>query len=180
MRMELPSSEMSLKVRRPGLTVDVGATFDVGYAHGGDAVTMAEATSGMFERAISIFRCSYSFVSQSRGAAAMDDGYPAVLWVAQYAPHSASYVPVYVDADAVPEALATGSLHEVDVKAQYWAHALVGNWAARFWDVAMPLVGAKIDAVQSDVDAKRFHVEEAAKATKGCLLYTSPSPRDRG
>ena len=146
---------------------DVGATFDVGYAHGGDAVTMAEATSGMFERAISIFRCSYSFVSQSRGAAAMDDGYPAVLWVAQYAPHSASYVPVYVDADAVPEALATGSLHEVDVKAQYWAHALVGNWAARFWDVAMPLVGAKIDAVQSDVDAKRFHVEEAAKATKG-------------
>ena len=137
------------------------------YSHGGDAVTMAEATSGMFERAISIFRCSYSFVSQSRGAAAMDDGYPAVLWVAQYAPHSASYVPVYVDADAVPEALATGSLHEVDVKAQYWAHALVGNWAARFWDVAMPLVAAKIDAVQSDVDAKRFHVEEKAKATKG-------------
>ncbi|KAH8054252.1 C69 peptidase-like protein [Aureococcus anophagefferens] len=146
---------------------DTSATFDVGYAHAGDAVTMDEASSGMFERAISIFRCSYSFVSQSRGVRGEAAGYPSVLWVAQYAPHAASYVPVYVDADAVPEPLASGSLHAVDAKAQYWAHAMVGNWAARFWDAAMPIVAKTIDDVANDIEAKRRAVEEAAKDADG-------------
>ena len=146
---------------------DTSATFDVGYSHASDAVTMDEASSGMFERAISIFRCSYSFVSQSRGVRGEAAGYPSVLWVAQYAPHAASYVPVYVDADAVPEPLASGSLHAVDAKAQYWAHAMVGNWAARFWDAAMPIVAKTIDDVANDIEAKRLVVEEAARGADG-------------
>ena len=81
---------------------DLTETFDVGYAHAADAVTDDEANAGLFERSISIFRCAYSFVSQSRGAKGKAAGYPAVLWVGQYAPHASSYVPVYVDADAVP------------------------------------------------------------------------------
>ena len=34
-------------------------------AHPKDAITQQEADSGGFERAISIFRCAYSFVSQT-------------------------------------------------------------------------------------------------------------------
>ena len=45
---------------------DMAATPDVGYA-AADSITLEEATSGKFERAISMFRTSYSFVSQSRG-----------------------------------------------------------------------------------------------------------------
>ena len=78
-------------------------------------------------------------VTQSRGAEAKKAGAPATVWVAQYAPHSASYVPVYVEADAVPDELATGSLHKVDHTSLYWAGALVGNWAGRLYDAAYPL-----------------------------------------
>mmetsp|Transcript_1141 Transcript_1141/g.3290 ORF Transcript_1141/g.3290 Transcript_1141/m.3290 type:complete len:629 (-) Transcript_1141:1757-3643(-) len=110
----------------------------------GDSVSAVAATAqGRFERAISLFRCAYSFVSQP------GKNHPMV-WVAQYAPHSASYVPVFAAADAVPSALAVGSLHEVHFGAQYWAHALVGNWAARFYVVAQPLVAEKRDAVDAE------------------------------
>lgn len=114
--------------------------------------------SGHYERAISIFRCAYSFVSQP------SDTVP-VFWVSQYAPHSGSYVPVYVDALEVPHALSVGSLHAVDLEAQYWPHALVGNWAARFYRVAQPIVATRQDAVDSKIRSDRIAFEETLKTS---------------
>jgi len=123
---------------------DPGDTLDI---YPGDGVSQYDATSaGAFERATSIFRCSYSFVAQPRADPAAD---PAMAWVAQYAPHAASYTPVFPAAPDVPNALSTGSLHEVDTTSQYWAHAVVGNWAARFYLVAHPIVAAERDAVEA-------------------------------
>lgn len=141
---------------------DLGATHDVGYEHASDAITDAEANSGLFERSISIFRCAYSFVSQSRGASGRASGYPAVLWVGQYAPHSSNYVPVYVEADAVPDELASGSLHEVDAASLYWPSALVGNWIGRFYDVAYPIVLETLEATAEATEVARLDAEERA------------------
>lgn len=108
---------------------------------------------GGYERAISIFRCAYSFVSQP------SDMLP-VFWVSQYAPHSGSYVPVYVNALEVPHSLSVGSLHSVDLDAQYWPHALVGNWAARFYRVAQPIVVARQNAVDAKIRSDRIAFEK--------------------
>uniref|UniRef100_A0A7S3K181 Dipeptidase n=1 Tax=Aureoumbra lagunensis TaxID=44058 RepID=A0A7S3K181_9STRA len=121
-----------------------------------DYVTATQANDGgRFERAISIFRCSYSFVSQPALFHTTDNtqekdylNTPPAFWTAQYAPHSASYVLIFPQADHIPPSLATGSLHQVDSISQYWAHALVGNWAARFYLIAQPLVVE----VRDDVD----------------------------
>ena len=137
---------------------------------GEDGVSTATAsTEGRFERAISLFRCAYSFVSQPRLIAG-DAQVPPMVWLAQYAPHSASYVPVFAEAKEVPSALAVGSLHEVDAEAQYWCHALVGNWAGRFYVAAMPYVAQTRD----DLDAQtRFDLVQ--------FLETEPlSPQQLG
>ncbi|KAJ1449578.1 peptidase family C69-domain-containing protein [Pelagophyceae sp. CCMP2097] len=85
--------------------------------------TKAEALSGggRFERAVSMFRTSYSF------AAASAPGAAPVIWFAQGAPHAAVYAPVLVDGD-VPSAFSRGSLFEFSWESSWWATDLVANW----------------------------------------------------
>ena len=54
---------------------------------------------GSFDRAISMFRTSYSIVAVAR--ASVPDQL-ALVWICQYAPSSSSYAPFYVSAAAVP------------------------------------------------------------------------------
>jgi dipeptidase len=64
-----------------------------------DNLTVVQINEGGFERAISMFRTSYSIVTVPR------DTVPDVLslvWFTQYAPHSSSYVPLYVSAKKLP------------------------------------------------------------------------------
>ncbi|RLN54866.1 hypothetical protein BBJ29_002465 [Phytophthora kernoviae] len=103
---------------------------------------------GHFERAISIFRASYSFVS------IVDPFNPdnAFLWFGQYAPHATTYTPVFVQVTDVPEQLSRGSLYAFDRESSFWIHALVGNWAARFYSYTSPFVGKVQDEVESYAD----------------------------
>ncbi len=64
-------------------------------------MTMLELLAGGYERAISMFRTSYSFVAVSR--ADVPDSL-ALLWYSQYNPASSSYAPLYVSAEHVPAA----------------------------------------------------------------------------
>lgn len=64
-----------------------------------DNLTRMDIVQGSYERAISLFRTSYSFVAVARTA--VPDSL-SLLWFAQYAPSSASYVPLYVGARKAP------------------------------------------------------------------------------
>jgi len=154
------------------------------FPHDGVSATAA-AEDGRFERAISLFRCAYSFVSQPRNFRLEENGdetqvvaAPPMVWVAQYAPHSASYVPVFAEASEVPKALAEGSLHEVSQTAQYWPHALVGNWAARFYVVAMPIVKAARDKAEQKTrrDLADFLFLLGEEDKEGDATTTAPPP----
>ncbi len=50
-----------------------------------------------FQRPISLWRTSYSTVTQSRRG--LPNAVGAVTWIAQYAPHFASFLPVYAAAN---------------------------------------------------------------------------------
>lgn len=108
-------------------------------------VTKEDLAGGHFERAISIFRASYSFVSIADPANS-DNGY---IWFGQYAPHATTYAPVFTKVAKVPEHYTRGSLYALDRESSFWIHALVGNWAARYYTYAHPYVAK----VQDDVEA---------------------------
>jgi dipeptidase len=63
-------------------------------------MTFAEALSGSYERAISLFRTSYSFVAVPRPSV---PDVLALLWYGQYAPSSSSYAPFYLAASTPPK-----------------------------------------------------------------------------
>ena len=62
-------------------------------------MTSMDLLQGSFERAISMFRTSYSFVAHARKVPSA----LSLLWFGQYAPHSSSYVPLYVGGEAPTE-----------------------------------------------------------------------------
>jgi dipeptidase len=107
--------------------------FDPGDTSGlypaGETITSDESISGHYERATSIYRCSYHFISQSR--AAVHD-LLGLVYYGQYAPHAAQYLPIYVAADRLPESVRIGSLQKATLDSNYWVHAIIGNWADRF------------------------------------------------
>jgi dipeptidase len=111
-------------------------------------LTEKDIDRGHFERAISIFRASYSFVS----ILDQHNSDNAFLWFGQYAPHATTYTPVFVQSSDVPKQLARGSLYAFDRESSFWAHALVGNWAARFYSYASPFVARVQDEVESHAD----------------------------
>ncbi|KAJ8606908.1 hypothetical protein CTAYLR_008927 [Chrysophaeum taylorii] len=78
-----------------------------------------ELNSGRFERAISMFRTSYSVASQSSGN-------KTISWFAPGAPHASLYTPVVVA--AVPTPLGRGSLFQVSNDSMWWAVTKVANW----------------------------------------------------
>ncbi|KDO19092.1 hypothetical protein SPRG_15571 [Saprolegnia parasitica CBS 223.65] len=124
-------------------------------------MTKATALTGHFERAISIFRASYSFVAVPDKS----NAYMATLWFGQYAPHATSYVPVYAHANAIPAAMATGSLHRFDMTtSMYWAFAVVGNWMTRFYVVISPVVRAVQAELESALLLRQVNVSNSVLA----------------
>jgi len=56
-----------------------------------------------------------------------------VTWVAQYAPHHASFVPVYASPPKTPHSLNTGTQYKLDKESNYWIHCLTGNYLSRWY-----------------------------------------------
>lgn len=76
-----------------------------------DGVSLAVAGKGIYERSISLFRTSYSTVTQSRGSLPAFVG--ARVWICQYMPAMSTYTPLYVSAPALPKSYTIGSLFKV-------------------------------------------------------------------
>jgi dipeptidase len=64
-----------------------------------DGLSLMAVNEGGFERAISLFRTSYSIVAVSRQSVPDE---LSLVWFTQYAPHASAYVPLYVAAKKLP------------------------------------------------------------------------------
>eukprot|EP00981_Chlorochromonas_danica_P008430 scaffold2193_cov179-Ochromonas_danica.AAC.9 len=104
-----------------------------------DNKTYLEILQGSYERSISLFRTSYSFVSQARPTR---PDQLALLWFSQYAPSASSYAPFYVASNHVPKPYMKGSLFKYDSSVSFWNFLAAGNYAARFYRFAMEDVQA--------------------------------------
>ena len=98
-----------------------------------------------WERAISMFRCSYSFISQARSW--LPDPIGGVLWFGEDAPHSTCYIPFYCQITEVPESFSAGSRLIFDKDFAWWAFNFVSNWA----DLKYSYMIEDIKAAQTEV-----------------------------
>lgn len=109
-----------------------GTEFDLtqGPAAGPFGTPNRYATSskyGAWERAISMFRCSYVVVMQCRSW--LPNAIGGVAWFGEDAPHSTCYLPIYCGATSIPEALTIGRRDVLDKKSAWWAFNYVSNYA---------------------------------------------------
>jgi dipeptidase len=126
-------------------------------------LTPEDLAKGRFERAISIFRASYTFISVLDPANADN----AFLWFGQYGAHATIYAPVYAKVNAVPTQYSNSSLFAFDKTSSFWVNALVGNWAARFYKFIHPEVEKTQLAFEKRIDGMQSGVHtEAARLKK--------------
>ncbi|MCL1795311.1 MAG: C69 family dipeptidase, partial [Clostridia bacterium] len=115
-----------------------------------------------WERAISMFRCSYSFVSQSRSW--MPDPIGGVLWFGEDAPSTTVYVPIYCGVTELPAPWTQGLRHEFDRDSAWWAFNFVHNYANLRWDRMYELIREKSAAYEAAFFANQEAIETAANA----------------
>ncbi|CAM9357293.1 unnamed protein product [Hapterophycus canaliculatus] len=124
------------------------------------STSLADVKKGFFERSISIFRTSYSSVTQSRSF--LPDEVGALLWLSQYKPSMSTFIPIYVGAEEVPRPYTIGSLLRFSKEASYWAFSVVGNWAERFRMYAHVDVAAHQSKLEEPLFAAQADLEEEA------------------
>jgi dipeptidase len=122
-----------------------------------------------WERAISMFRCSYSFISQARSW--LPDPIGGVLWFGEDAPHSTCYIPFYCQITEVPESFTTGSRLIFDKNFAWWAFNFVSNWA----DLKYSYMIEDIKAAQKEVEGDFFAMQSAVEMAALDLYKKDPA-----
>jgi len=129
------------------------------YDRGNGSGAPSEYTQlGQFERSVSIFRASFSYVTQSRSW--LPDWLGAKVWFGHYAPHATAYVPFYVSG-SIPDSFSQGSLHKMD-RGSFWAFLTVGNWADKMYKYIMEDVTAEADKIEKAGAEKSHRAEQRA------------------
>ncbi len=121
-----------------------------------------------WERSIALFRCSYSFVSQSRNF--LPDPVGGVLWFGQDSPDTTVYVPLYCGATEVPAEWANGKRHEFDPDSAWWAFNFVNNYAGLRWDAMYEEIRAK----KAEIEKGYFDNQESFEAEAAAAFEESP------
>lgn len=108
-----------------------------------------------WERAISMFRCSYSFVGQAREKMPSEIG--GVLWFGEDAPHSTCYVPFYAGNLFAAKPFANGSREFYDKDSAWWAFNFVSNFA----DLKYSYMIKDINDVQEELEGQFFNMQNS-------------------
>lgn len=114
---------------------------------------------GTFERAISLFRTAYSFVTLSR------DYYPKQLtavWFSPSVPHASFYTPLYPFSDSLPHPLTVGSLYYLSHDSVWWAAQSINNYMTTMFSYMVPDVQAAQSQVQKRADDDAIRIEKKA------------------
>jgi dipeptidase len=119
---------------------------------------MPENRKGLdWERAISMFRCSYSFISQARSWLPNPIG--GLIWFGEDAPHSTCYTPFYCQVTEVPESYSVGRRDIFDRSFAWWAYNFVSNWA----DLKFSYMIEDIKDAQQDLEGDFFAMQPAVE-----------------
>uniref|UniRef100_A0A7S1IXI8 Dipeptidase n=1 Tax=Eutreptiella gymnastica TaxID=73025 RepID=A0A7S1IXI8_9EUGL len=125
----------------------------------------ASVVGGGWERPISIFRATYSFVTQIRSHKHYPDALTAVMWYGLDAPHGTVYCPIYGGQSKLPKSYTTGMQSKVSLKSAWWAFSLMNNWVLISYNVMHPervrnqkRLEDKAEAWVKEVDENKHHL----------------------
>ncbi|CCU84492.1 Peptidase U34 dipeptidase [Mesotoga infera] len=113
-----------------------------------------------WERAISMFRCSYVIVGQARNW--MPDAIGGVVWFGEDAPHSTVYIPFYAGATSVPESFSQGARDFFDRSSAWWAFNHVSNLADLRYNVAIEIIKEEYTKFETEFLANQPLIEKVA------------------
>ncbi len=113
-----------------------------------------------WERAISMFRCSYVIVGQARSW--MPAAIGGVVWFGEDAPHSTVYIPFYAGITSVPTSFSQGARNYFDRTSAWWAFNHVSNLADLKFSYAIPIIKAEYEKFESEFLANQPSIEKAA------------------
>lgn len=121
-----------------------------------------------WERTISIFRCSYSFIGQSRSW--LPPAIGGVLWFGEDAPHSTCYIPIYSGVMEMPKPFSSGTRTYYDKEYAWWVFDFVSNFA----DLKFSYMIQDIKAVQQELEGQFFAMQPGIEA--GALKLHEEDP----
>jgi dipeptidase len=119
-----------------------------------------EGQGRVWERAIAMFRCSYTIVTQSR--AWLPDPIGGVLWFGPDAPHGTIYMPIYCGVTSLPECLMINDRRDFSRDSAWWAFDFVQNWANLAWSFMIVDIREHQQKHESEFFAMQPAIESAA------------------
>lgn len=114
------------------------------------SVRPADFKTADWERAISMFRCSYTLVGQARSWLPSEIG--SVLWFGEDAPHSTVYIPLYAGITKVPESFSKGTRTYVDRNYAWWAF----NYVSNMIDLKFSYILKDVQKIQQEFEQEFF------------------------
>ncbi len=112
---------------------------------------------GAWERPLSIFRCGYVYVNQSRGF--LPDPIGGVSWFGNDRPAETCLVPFYVGVNSLPSVYTTGDIWKFDNKSALWAFNFVANYA----DLRYAYMAEDIHARRKVIEREEFALQPAVE-----------------
>ncbi len=113
-----------------------------------------------WERTISIFRCSYATVVQSR--AFLPPWIGGLVWFAEDDPKTSVYVPFYAGLTGVPKSYENGTRAEFDRTTAWWAFDFVSNWAQIRFNAMLEDIKKSYTTFEDEFFAKQAETEKRA------------------
>lgn len=117
--------------------------------------TSLKPPQGAWERPLSIYRCGYVYVNQSRNF--LPDPIGGVCWFGNDRPAETCLVPFYAGLTALPPAYTHGDIWKFDPDTALWAF----NYLANYADLMYDHISKDIHALRRDIEKKAFALQPA-------------------
>ena len=119
---------------------------------------------GAWERPLSIFRCGFVYVNQSRQFLPALIG--GVCWFGNDRPYENCLVPFYVGVNSIPSSFSKGDIWKFDHTTALWVFDFVANLA----DLKYSYMVKDIQAKQAEIEQEEFELQPAVEEA-ALLLY---------
>ena len=85
----------------------------------------------------------------------------AITWVAPYAPHFSTFLPIYANGNYTPAAIGkvTATQYKIDKGSNYWIHSLTANYVSRWYKHTINDTVHHQQALERDIFAKQAVLE---------------------
>jgi len=117
------------------------------YEAGGDVASPTAKREGAWERALSVYYCTYVFVCEGRSS--LPDPIGGILWFGNGQPAETCFTPFYAGITKIAPVFKTCDARMFTRDSAFWAFNFVENWAS-----------LNYDAIHADIVAKRGPMEK--------------------